>query len=48
MKNSMKRRKHFSLFKNTKNEYFTFEEYKEKVKAAQTDKNEKLVILYTT
>ena len=39
--------KAFSLFKNTKGEYFTFEEYKEKVKAAQTDKNEKLVFLYT-
>tara|TARA_Y100001978_G_scaffold92931_1_gene83252 strand:- start:93 stop:1976 length:1884 start_codon:yes stop_codon:yes gene_type:complete len=39
--------KSFSLFKNTKDEYFTFEEYKEKVKAAQTDKNEKLVFLYT-
>ena len=39
--------KAFSLFKNTKDEYFTFEEYKEKVKAAQTDKNEKLVFLYT-
>tara|TARA_B100001939_G_scaffold148696_2_gene128692 strand:+ start:250 stop:2133 length:1884 start_codon:yes stop_codon:yes gene_type:complete len=39
--------KAFSLFRNTKDEYFTFEEYKEKVKAAQTDKNEKLVFLYT-
>ena len=39
--------KAFSLFKNTKDEYFTFEEYKDKVKAAQTDKNEKLVFLYT-
>ena len=39
--------KAFSLFKNTKDEYFTFEEYKEKVKAAQTDKNEILVFLYT-
>ena len=39
--------KAFSLLKNTKDEYYTFEEYKEKVKAAQTDKNEKLVFLYT-
>ena len=39
--------KAFSLLKNTKNEYFTIEEYKEKIKAAQTDKNDKLVILYT-
>jgi molecular chaperone HtpG len=35
--------KPFSLLKNTKDEYFTLEEYKEKVKAAQTDKNDKLV-----
>ena len=39
--------KAFSLLKNSKNEYYTVEEYKEKVKAAQTDKNEKLVFLYT-
>tara|TARA_B100001027_G_scaffold26794_1_gene15803 strand:+ start:3849 stop:5732 length:1884 start_codon:yes stop_codon:yes gene_type:complete len=39
--------KAFSLFKNTKEEYFTLEEYKEKVKAAQTDKNDKIILLYT-
>jgi len=39
--------KSFTLFKNTKDEYFTIDEYKEKVKVAQTDKNEKLVLLYT-
>jgi molecular chaperone HtpG len=39
--------KAFSLFKNSKNEYYTVEEYKEKVKVAQTDKNDKLVFLYT-
>ncbi len=39
--------KSFSLFKNTKDEYSTLEEYKEKVKAAQTDKNEKIIFLYT-
>jgi len=39
--------KPFSLLKNTKDEYFTLEEYKEKVKAAQTDKNDKLVFLYS-
>ena len=39
--------KAFSMLKNAKNEYFTIEEYKEKVKAAQTDKNEKLVFLYS-
>jgi len=36
----------FALFKNTKGEYFTIEEYQEKIKPLQTDKNEKLVILY--
>ena len=39
--------KGFSLLKNTENEYFTLEEYTEKVKASQTDKNEQLVFLYT-
>jgi molecular chaperone HtpG len=39
--------KAFSLLKNSKNEYYTVEEYKEKVKVAQTDKNDKLVFLYT-
>jgi molecular chaperone HtpG len=39
--------KAFSLFKNAKDEYFTIDEYKEKVKAAQTDKNDRLVYLYT-
>ena len=39
--------KSFSLLKNSKDEYFTLEEYKEKVKAAQTDKNDKLVFLYS-
>lgn len=37
----------FSLFKTTKGEYFTYEELQDKLKAAQTDKDEKLVILYT-
>lgn len=36
----------FALFKNTKGEYFTIEEYKENVKSIQTDKDGKLVILY--
>jgi molecular chaperone HtpG len=39
--------KSFSLLKNTEGSYFTVEEYKEKVKALQTDKNEKVVLLYT-
>jgi molecular chaperone HtpG len=37
----------FSLLKNTDGECFTIEEYKEKVKALQTNKNEKIVVLYT-
>lgn len=38
--------KDFVLLGNTKKEYFTLDEYKEKVKAAQTDKNDSLVYLY--
>jgi len=37
----------FTLLKTTDNEFFTFEEYKEKVKDAQTDKDSKLVYLYS-
>ncbi len=37
----------FTLVKNTKGEYFTLEEYKEKIKATQTDRDNKTVILYT-
>jgi len=40
--------KSFSLMKNTENEYFTIDEYKEKIKDNQTDKNEQLVIVYTS
>ncbi|MBX7181626.1 MAG: molecular chaperone HtpG [Bacteroidia bacterium] len=36
----------FVLLKNTDGQYFTLEEYKEKVTATQTDKNEKTVYLY--
>jgi molecular chaperone HtpG len=36
----------FSLFKNTEGKYFTLEEYKEKVKANQEDKDKKIVFLY--
>ena len=39
--------KSFSLVKNTEGEYFSIEEYKEKVATLQTDKNEKVVFLYT-
>ena len=39
--------KNFSLVKNTKGDYSTIEEYKEKVSALQTNKNDKVVLLYT-
>jgi molecular chaperone HtpG len=39
--------KSFSLLKNTEGSYFTVEEYKEKIAPLQTDKNEKVVMLYT-
>ncbi|MBT6514612.1 MAG: molecular chaperone HtpG, partial [Crocinitomicaceae bacterium] len=38
----------FNLFKTTDGDYFTTEEFKEKISAAQTDKDDKLVILYAT
>ena len=40
--------KDFVLLNNTQSEYFTLEEYKEKVKSTQTDKDETLVYLYST
>ena len=40
--------KDFALLTNTKKEHYTFEEYKEKVSALQTDKNGNVVYLYTT
>ena len=39
--------KDFSLFKTTDNECFTLQEYLDKVKVLQTDKNNKTVFLYT-
>ena len=39
--------KEFLLLTNTRNEHFTLEEYKAKVKDFQTDKNGRLVYLYT-
>ncbi|MBG15419.1 MAG: molecular chaperone HtpG [Crocinitomicaceae bacterium] len=39
--------KDFLLLKNTDGKYFTVEEYKEKIKANQVDKNDRTVILYT-
>lgn len=38
----------FALYQNVKGEYFTFEEYKEKVKDLQTDKDGKLIMLYAS
>ncbi len=38
----------FLLFKNTEGKYFTLEEYKNIIKENQTDKDKKLVHLYTT
>ncbi len=40
--------KEFTLLKNTKDAYFTLEEYREKVAPTQTDKNEQLIYLYAT
>lgn len=38
----------FCLLKNTEGKYFTFEEYNNLVKTAQTDKDKRLVYLYTS
>ncbi|PHS60528.1 MAG: molecular chaperone HtpG [Flavobacterium sp.] len=38
----------FALYPTVDDKYFTLEEYKEKIKAAQTDKDDKLVILYAS
>lgn len=40
--------KTFALLTNTKKEYFTLDEYSEKVKPLQTDKDGNVVYLYTT
>ncbi|MCB0652448.1 MAG: molecular chaperone HtpG [Saprospiraceae bacterium] len=37
----------FALLTNTEKKYFTIEEYKEQVKATQTDKHDKIIMLYT-
>ena len=42
------RAKEFTLLKNVENQYFTLDEYKEKAKPNQTDKDQNLVYLYTT
>jgi molecular chaperone HtpG len=38
----------FALLKNIDNQYFTLEEYREKVAPLQTDKNNRVVYIYTT
>ena len=40
--------KEFALLKNVDAQYFTLDEYKEKVSASQTDKEKQLVYVYTT
>ncbi len=40
--------KNFVLLKNTEGAYATIDEYREKIQANQTDKNETLVLLYTS
>ncbi len=42
------RAKDFTLLKNVDKQYFTLEEYKEKISTNQTDKDGSLVYLYTT
>jgi molecular chaperone HtpG len=37
----------FALLKNIDSEYFTIEEYKEKIEATQKDKNDRLIAIYT-
>jgi len=39
--------KDFSLYKNTKSEYYTFTEFSEKVKHSQKNKDGKTIVLYT-
>jgi molecular chaperone HtpG len=38
----------FALFKSSEGKYYTIDEYKEHIKALQTDKDNRLIILYTT
>ncbi len=40
--------KDFALLKNVDNQYFTFDEYKEKAKVNQEDKDKNLVYIYTS
>ncbi|MGE5382370.1 MAG: molecular chaperone HtpG [Omnitrophica WOR_2 bacterium] len=38
----------FALLKDTENKFYTFEEYKNKIKDSQTDKDKKLIYLYAS
>ncbi|MDR2085241.1 MAG: molecular chaperone HtpG [Bacteroidales bacterium] len=40
--------KNFALLKNIKNQYFTIDEYKNEIKANQTDKDNKIIAIYTS
>jgi molecular chaperone HtpG len=42
------RAKDFCLYENIENKHFTLEEYKTKTEVLQKDKNNKLILLYTT
>jgi molecular chaperone HtpG len=42
------RAKEFALLKNVDSQYFTLEEYREKVKNVQTDKDQQLIYIYAT
>jgi molecular chaperone HtpG len=42
------RAKDFCLYENIENKFFTLEEYKTKIGTLQKDKNDKLIVLYTT
>src|SRR5688572_31252810 len=42
------RAKEFSLMKNVDSQYFTLEEYREKVKVNQTDKNDQVIYVYAS
>ena len=42
------RAKAFCLYKNTNNQLATWDDYAESIKTAQTDKNDQLVVLYTS
>ena len=48
MRSSAKQRMKFSLFGNTEDKKYTFDEYKQLIEANQTDKDGNLIYLYTT